>query len=608
MKAVNLIFALGVLIFAQTAFAQLELGDVTLNGGGLVTMGYQGDYGDEVNSEHGLDFGFNGNINGSYYSPNFLSFSITPYWGQSRADSSYQSLTGSQGVDGIANFFNGSHFPGSVNYHYNANSTGTLGLVGQPNFTTHGNSDGFGIGWSALLPGLPTLSVGYSQGSGNSTIFGTDQKDNTNTRLFNVRSTYMVAGFRLNGYFNHNNYHAIFPEFLAGEQNSIQQSSLQDFGFGAQHELPLHGTFSANYDRSSVNSNYTMNQVNGSTVNDSNYTDSTEFANATFHPTQKLSFGFNQNFTDNLNGYLEQNIGNGVPVTGINLGTGSYSSTVGGSVGYNFTSYLGGEAQATYYNQHFFGKTYAGEYLSGTVNYNKKLLDTFTFSASLIESSNGQGTNALGFVGTVNMFHRFGAWTTSGQVAYAQNVQTLLITYTTSYYTYSGNVSRPVWGNLHWISSFNGNHSGLAQQAGSSSHTESYSTSLSSRRWSVTGNYTASNGITLLGVNGPTLVTPTPGLTDFILFTGSSYGGGASIEPIRRLSLSGTFSRSISDTLSNVYSNNNTEIFNAQLQYRLRRISLLAGYTRFTQGISALGLPVNSTSYFVGVSRWFNFF
>ena len=52
--------------------------------------------------------------------------------------------------------------------------------------------------------------------------------------------------------------------------------------------------------------------------------------------------------------------------------------------------------------------------------------------------------------------------------------------------------------------------------------------------------------------------------------------------------LTGTYSRSYSNTLSNgIYSNNNTDILYTQLQYRLRRISLLAGATRFTQGISA---------------------
>ena len=43
--------------------------------GGLFTAGYQGIM--EIQTDrisHGLDFGLNGNITGSYYNPNFLSF------------------------------------------------------------------------------------------------------------------------------------------------------------------------------------------------------------------------------------------------------------------------------------------------------------------------------------------------------------------------------------------------------------------------------------------------------------------------------------------------------------------------------------------------------
>lgn len=100
----------------------------------------------------------------------------------------------------------------------------------------------------------------------------------------------------------------------------------------------------------------------------------------------------------------------------------------------------------------------------------------------------------------------------------------------------------------------------------------------------------------------------TPGLTDFILFNGSSYGGGISVTPIKRMTISGSFSRAISNTLAATNSHNNTEVFNAQMQYHLRRIGLQAGYLRFTQGISAIGAPANTTSYFVGMTRWFDFF
>jgi hypothetical protein len=124
----------------------------------------------------------------------------------------------------------------------------------------------------------------------------------------------------------------------------------------------------------------------------------------------------------------------------------------------------------------------------------------------------------------------------------------------------------------------------------------------------VNGLFTKSNGVSLLGTGGLITPTPTPGLTDFILFSGTSYGGGVSVQPLRRLVFSGSFSRAISNTLTSTASHNNTEVFNAQMQYHLRRIGLQAGYTRFTQGISAVGAPVNSTSFFVGISRWFDFF
>jgi hypothetical protein len=123
----------------------------------------------------------------------------------------------------------------------------------------------------------------------------------------------------------------------------------------------------------------------------------------------------------------------------------------------------------------------------------------------------------------------------------------------------------------------------------------------------MTGSYTQSSGTSLLSGALPG-VPPTPGVTDFVLFNGSSYSGGVSVTPIRRLLISGGFSRSISNTLGQTLSHNDTQVYNAQMQYHLRRIGLQAGYTRFTQGISAAGTPASTTAYFVGFSRWFDFF
>jgi hypothetical protein len=603
--------ALLLLLTMPRASAQLQIGENTqMKVGGLFTAGYQGNYGegDQIQSNHGLNFGFNGNVSGSYYNPNFLSFNVVPYYNQSQANSSYQSLTGASGVSATANLFNGSHFPGSITYRNDYNSTGTFGLTGQPNFTTHGHGDGFGISWSALLPNLPTLSVGYSQGSGSGTVFGTNQESGSSTKLFNLRSTYAIEGFHLNGYFNHNTLDAIYPAFLSGEQESVSNTNGHDFGFGANRNLPLNGSFYANYNRSEAATDF-----QGTQDTSTNYTTSTETTGATFHPTQKLSLFSNESYTDNLSGYLNQTlISSGTVQTPIALGSGSRSLQLGGGASYQFTNFLSTQAQATYYDQYYFDKSYTGTYISGTVNFNRRLFDMFTFSAGVVEESNGQGSNSVGFVGNVNYFHRIAGWETSGSFSYAQNVQSILVTYTTSYYSYTARVRRRLGHGWSWIGVYNGSRTGLTQQPGDGSNSRGYSTSLSSRLFTVTGNYTRSAGESILTSAGLVLLPPTPGVpaSNLILYNGDSYSGGISATPVRRLTISGTFSRALSNTLSDVTnSRNNTEFFNAQVQYHLRRIGLLAGFTRFTQGISASGVaPGTANSYFIGVSRWFDFF
>jgi hypothetical protein len=605
-------FASGVvalMLLVTIASAQVQVGDnLEMKAGGLLTLGYAGDYGDQFQSSHGLNFGVDGTLSGSYYNPNFLSFNVTPYYNQSRANSNYQSLTGASGVDASADLFTGSHFPGSVSYRNDFNSTGTFGLTGQPNFTTHGHGQGFGIGWSALVPGLPTLSASYSQGDGSGTIYGTDQQTGSDTKLFNVRSTYSIEGFRMNGFYDHNSLHSIYPEFLAGEQESVSDTTGHDFGFGANRNLPINGSFFVNYTRSEATTDF-----EGEANNTSNYTTSTETSGVTFHPVQKLSLFANESYTDNLSGYFNQNlINSGTVQTPFNFGSGSKSFTAGGGATYQFTNFLSTQGQATYYNQSYFDQNYTGTYISGTVNYARRIFDMFTFSAGVVEQSNGQGSNSVGFIGNMNYFRRVKGWETSGTFSYAQNVQSVLITYTTSYYNYSARLHRRFGHGLAWIATFNGSHSGLTNQPGSSNDSKSYSTSFSMRRFTVTGNYTQATGNSILTTAGLVPLPPTPGVpeSDLITFAGDSYGGGISATPVRRLTLSANYARAISNTLSSATtSHNNTEIFNAQMQYHLRRIGLLSGYTRFTQSISAGGAPPGtSNSFFVGVSRWFDFF
>src|ERR1039458_8711669 len=129
MKVANRIIGLAVLVMAQLAQAQLGVGENTkLTAGGLASFGYAGDYGDAIPSSHGLNFGLDGKLSGYYYNPNFISFSATPYYNQSRSDSSSQSITGASGIDGTVNFFTGSNFAGSVTYRHDSGSPCTCGL------------------------------------------------------------------------------------------------------------------------------------------------------------------------------------------------------------------------------------------------------------------------------------------------------------------------------------------------------------------------------------------------------------------------------------------------------------------------------------------------
>jgi len=326
-----------------------------------------------------------------------------------------------------------------------------------------------------------------------------------------------------------------------------------------------------------------------------------------------LGIFVNHTYIDDLNGFFFQNLvnnGSGVPL--LQLGSSANSNNVSAGANYTFTKNLYGQADVTYYNQSYYGQSYNGSYVTGTLGYNRRLWDMFSFSASVIESSNQFQENSLGFIGNVNYFHRFGLWETSGAFNYAQNVQTILVTYNTSYYNYSANVHRKLGRGTQWTGAFNGSHSGFTNQPGTENHSESFSTSLALRRISFNANYVQSTGNSVLTSTGIQPIPPTPGLLPqgLIVYNGKSYGAGLTVTPIPRLYITGTYSHAVSDTLSNeISSHNRNEIFYAQLQYHLRKINLLAGYTDFSQGISASGAPPgHQYSYFIGVSRWLNLF
>ena len=61
------------------------------------------------------------------------------------------------------------------------------------------------------------------------------------------------------------------------------------------------------------------------------------------------------------------------------------------------------------------------------------------------------------------------------------------------------------------------------------------------------------------------------------------------------------------DPFLNTQSSN--QLYNATFQYRLRKIFVNGGYTRLHQSVGLVGTaPVTVMTYYIGISRWFNFF
>ncbi len=182
-----------------------------------------------------------------------------------------------------------------------------------------------------------------------------------------------------------------------------------------------------------------------------------------------------------------------------------------------------------------------------------------------------------------------------------------------SFYNYSGNVSRN-WGLFNVSAGGGGARTALTDQAGTSNSSESYNGSV----W----------------VMAPSLQPPAatpkrrPGARDR---GGSGRCSGAvadpafrSGEPLRReeLFLRGfQYAREEADSRSHlrevdqqhssnsITSANQNSQYNALIQYQVRKLNFISGYARLEQGFSSTGSqPEVISSYYMGISRWFNFF
>jgi len=578
-----------------------------MNLNGQVSVGYTADYGNAIPSDHTITGGGNGTLSGFYYNPNFLSFNVSPYYNQSRANSTSQSITDSSGVLASFSLFGGSNYPGSISVSRTYDSLGTFGVPGLPNYTTVGNSDGFNIGWGVNPRGWPHLTFNYAQGSNDYSIYGTNTNGSSDYHNFNAHLTDQIAGFNLNAGFVYNQTYSQYPLVLQNDQLESMSNDGTSFTFGASHSLPFHGSFGANYNRSDFSADFSDGHYSGTvdTVN----------SNANFRPTEQLTVGANFNYTDNLIGTLYQNIstaGGVVLQTTPNQESNSWDAD--GFASYNLSKHWIMTGTYEHRDQSYFGTAFGSDALTGSVNYWNRLFGgTFSSVFSVTRTTeDNYNQSIVGLLSVTNYSRKVGLWDVSASGNYFQSAQTSLIGYTTSGWGYSGQVGRG-FGKLHWNANAGGSRSLLNASSGYGYNSQNYGTGLNIRWFGINATYAKSDGTGLLGVNGvvaPPINNGTILPTDMILYGGHAYGGGVGLNPVRRLTITFSYAKAFSDTTSGgVGSHNNSESVVGRLQYQFRQMFFIGGYSKFVQGFSASGTPPSQlNSFYVGVQRWFNFF
>jgi hypothetical protein len=588
--------------------AQIKFGEFSNSANGTISSGYTADFGNQAASDHGWTVGGNTNLSGSFYNPNFLNYAISAYLNQSRANSDFQSISDASGISASASIFGGSKFPGAVSFSKGYNSAGNYGIPGVSNYVTHGNNDEIGVSWSMNLPRKPTLSAGYQLGNNNYSVYGSNDQGTNSFHSLNLRSTYEFAGLDMTGFYSKGGSNSLIPEVISGGANSQVQSGSDGFGGGVSHKLPFEGSVSMNANRSSWNTSYEGTSSTG-TVDTANMF-------ASMHPATKLSINGSLDYSDNLAGQLIEAVVSQGAAAPSSLGNQtSYSFDAQASATYLPAQYLQTTLFIERRSQFFESQLYSVSSYGGNAAFSHKLRGG-NFSATVTFSGNEgsqDSEDSLGFATTEHYSNEIAGWHIDGSFGYAQNMQTLLVTYLNSSYNFSGNVRRR-FGKFGFSAGAGGSKTALTDQPGTASSSQDYNVSLGySTLITANGSYSKSNGLALATgaglISAPVPVSALPS-DAFTFYGGTSYSGGVSSAPIRGLTMSAGYSRSNSNTTnSGIATMSQNEQYNAIIQYQIRKMGFTSGFARLEQGFGGSTTPPQIlSSYYAGITRWFNFF
>lgn len=605
--------AAALLLSAVSLHAQARLGELSTSMTGTIAPGYSATYGNQTPSTHSWALGGAGNLTGSYHNPNFLSFNLGYYLNQSRANSSFQSISNASGLDASTSIFSGSHFPGSISYSKAYNSDGNYAIPGVADYVTHGNSDTFGINWSENLPDAPTFSAGYQTGSSRYTVYGANDEGKNRFHSINLHSGYRLAGFTLGAFYADGTSHAEIPQIITGGAITQTRTTNGAYGFNVAHVLPLRGSFSGTFTRSNFTSDYLGYQSTG--------TIDLLSAQAAIHPIQRFSFSANASYSDNLSGQvIQQIVTAGAVVPGLDSNQSSSALDLMGVAAYSPSENMQAALSVERRTQSFLGTNYGVTSYGGSWSYAHALLGG-NLNSSVMASANRadqngpnqNGEDSLGFSAAENYSTKIAGWNLAGSFDYAQNVQTLLVTYMNSFYNYSG-TARHSWGRLFLGLSAAAAHTAITDQPDTASRSQSYNGTLG---WGTmitgSGSYSRASGQALVTGAG-LIISPVPPpvipSTLVSLYGGTSYSFSLSSTPVRHLIMSASYANSDSSTATaELSSANQNKQFNTLIQYQYRKLNFTSGYARLEQGFSSSALPPQSvSSYYMGVSRWFKFF
>jgi hypothetical protein len=597
--------------------AQVKTGNFTNALSGTIAPGYAATYSNQSASTHSWAIAGTGTLTGSYYSPNFLSYGVNYYLNQSRANSNFQSITNASGFDISTGIFNGSHYPGAITYSKAYNSEGNYAIPGQANFVTHGNSDSFGINWSETLPDKPTVSAGFQMGSSDYTVYGTNDTGNTHFRSGNVHSSYNLGGYSLGGFYSIGDSNSLVPQVIVGAASPETHTNDHAYGFNVSHKLPLQGSIVGGYTRSVFGTDYLGASTSG-TIDMLNVV-------GTVRPLNRVSITGGANYSDNLSGQFIQSIvgtSSSTQASVPNIFDSHQSSSaldLNGVASYAPTDNSQVSVSVDRRQQELLGVSYGMTSYGASGNYTRRLFEGNLNSAVSMNAntSDNSGGDTLGFTISEGYSTKVAGWHLNGNFNYAQNAQTLLVTYMNSFYNYSGNARRS-WGKLNFSASAGGSHTALTDQPGTANSSKSYSSSIGYTKFlNLSGGYSESSGQALITGSGlvPVPVPPIVPSSLVSMYGGSSYAFSAASAPARNLLLQASWSRAFSNTETTdaagdlISSSNRNGQFDTRIQYQYRKLSFNAGFARLEQGFSQSALPAEIvSSYYMGVSRWFKFF